>query len=70
MRAKPCTVREAQLFKRLSRRARTAALTVLESLTDIDPPRATRFIEAVAMFVTFATRTAPQGRGARRGRRP
>lgn len=57
VRAKPRPVREEQLFKCLDRRARRAVWTLLESMADLDPARAARFIEAMAML--FATCTAP-----------
>ena len=58
VRAKQRTVLDEQL-ERLSPRARAAVWTFLGLLAEMDHARATRFIEAMAMEVAFAT---PRGR--------
>jgi hypothetical protein len=59
------TAIEEQLHKhlsRLDRRAHAAVFTLLEMVADIDRPRATQLIEAMATIVAFATRTESQER--------
>jgi hypothetical protein len=43
----------------LDRATRAAILTILEIVGDIERPRATQLIEAMATVVAFATRTSP-----------
>lgn len=45
---------------RLDRATRAAILTILEIVGDIERPRATQLIEAMATVVAFATRTSPE----------
>jgi hypothetical protein len=68
--AQPRTAIDEELHKhlgRLDRRAHAAVFTLLELVADIDRPRATQLIEAMATIVAFATRTASRAR--RRNRR-